>query len=226
MMFIIILYVKGVLSIRRYELHVLTTGKQELNEVAAIATNCPTELVDVLHLREKHRGARELAEWYTVLKPLFPESTIYVNDRLDAALAVQAPGIQLGFNSLSVQQSRQLMPAGVRIGSSVHSAAEAVDAAAFGADYVLYGHIYESGSKAGMAPRGVKALAAVVEACPIPVIAIGGIEPDKVEEVLSTGCSGIAVLSSILLHPEPARQMIRYREALNQTQYNPRRGFH
>jgi thiazole tautomerase (transcriptional regulator TenI) len=209
-----------------HELHMLTTGQQELAEVAKIAANCPTSLVDVLHLREKHRGARAVIDWYTRLQPLFPRSAIYINDRLDSALAVGAPGVQLGYQSLSVQASRQIMPAAVRIGCSVHSAVEAVEAALQGADYVMYGHIFESGSKPGLAPRGIAALSAVVEACPIPVIAIGGIELANIDEVLSTGCSGIALLSSILLHPEPAQQMVRFHEALHQTQYKPRRGFH
>jgi thiazole tautomerase (transcriptional regulator TenI) len=213
-------------SIDKHELHILTTGKQELTEVAHIAAQCPTELVDVLHLREKNRGAHEITHWYTTLQSLFPRTAIYINDRLDSALAVRAPGVQLGYKSLSVGQSRRIMPAAVRIGCSVHSAEEAVEAALQGADYVMYGHVYESGSKPGLAPRGVAALATVVEACPIPVIAIGGIELEKVDEVLSTGCSGIALLSSVLLHTEPAQQMLRFREALNQTQYNPRRGYH
>ncbi|NHN31366.1 thiamine phosphate synthase [Paenibacillus sp. S3N08] len=204
----------------------LTTGQQKLTEVAHIAAACPTALVDVLHIREKQHGAREITDWYAQLQPLFPSSAIYVNDRLDAALAMQAPGVQLGYHSLSVRLSRLILPAAVRIGCSVHSAAEAVEAAGQGADYVMYGHVYESGSKPGLAPRGIAALAAVVEACPIPVIAIGGITLERVDEVLSTGCSGIALLSAILLHPEPAQQIIRYREALNQTQYKPRRGYH
>ncbi|SFL24675.1 thiazole tautomerase (transcriptional regulator TenI) [Paenibacillus sp. 1_12] len=211
---------------RKHELHVLTTAQQELDEVAAIASRCPTELIDMFHIREKQRSARELAMWYTVLKPLFAQSAIYINDRLDVALAVQSPGVQLGYQSLTIQQSRQIMPAAVRMGCSVHSAEEAVLAAEQGADYVFYGHVYETNSKAGLAPRGIATLAAVVAASPIPVIAIGGIDVSHVEEVLSTGCSGIALLSSILLHPEPAQQIIRYRDALNYSQYSPRRDYH
>jgi len=204
--------------LREYELHVMTTGRQELQQVAAIAALCPTELIDVLHIREKTRGAKEIVQWYETLKPLFPRS-VFINDRLDAALAVQAPGIHLAYNSLSVRQSRGIMPAAARIGCSVHSIEEAVQAANDGADYVLFGHIYATGSKPGLAPRGVRALAEVVEACPAPVIAIGGIEPGKVEEVLSTGCAGIAVLSSVLLHPEPAAQIRRFREAIDRAHH-------
>lgn len=208
----------------KHALHVMTTGRQELQQVAAIAERCPTELIDVLHIREKSRGAREIAQWYATLQPLFPMSSVYINDRLDAALAVQAPGVQLAYNSLSVSQSRGILPAATRIGCSVHSVEEAVQSAREGADYVLYGHIFDTQSKPGLAPRGVRALAEVVEACPVPVIAIGGIEPDTVEEVLSTGCAGIAVLSSVLLHSEPASQIHRFRQAIERSHHLPRSG--
>ncbi|MFD0678059.1 MULTISPECIES: thiamine phosphate synthase [unclassified Paenibacillus] len=207
---------------KKHELHVITTGKQKLTEVAAIATQSPTHLIDVLHLREKQCGARELVDWYHTLQPLFDSTAIYMNDRLDAALAVGAPGVQLAYNSLSITQSRRILPASVRIGCSVHSAEEAAAAAQQGADYVLYGHIFDSSSKPGLPPRGIAALSEVVDACSIPVIAIGGIEPDNVDEVLSTRCSGIAVLSQILLHHDPAGQLVRFHEMLGQTSHIPK----
>ncbi|MDF2960262.1 MAG: regulatory protein TenI [Paenibacillus sp.] len=207
---------------KRHELHIITTGRQELNEVAAIARQCPAGLIDVLHIREKQRGARELAEWYETLQPLLADTAVYMNDRLDAALAVGAPGVQLAYSSLSVAQSRRILPASVRIGCSVHSAAEGAAAAEQGADYVLYGHIFDSNSKPGLPPRGTAALAEVVEACPVPVIAIGGIEPDNVDEVLSSGCSGIAVLSAVLLHPDPSGQAVRFHEALERSRHIPK----
>lgn len=210
---------------RKHQLHVITTGKQELPELADLLAGCPIGLIDVLHLREKQRGARELTAWYESLKPLLPASSLYINDRVDAALAVGAPGVQLGYSSITVQQCRRLLPAGVRIGCSVHSREEAEQAAEGGADYVLYGHIYASGSKPGLEPRGLNALASMVEACPLPVIAIGGMEPERIEEVLATGCSGVAVLSSILLHPNPGEQIVRFREALDRTHHIPRRRF-
>ncbi|MCS7462215.1 thiamine phosphate synthase [Paenibacillus doosanensis] len=209
---------------RKHSLHVMTTGQQELARVAEIAGQCPTELIDVLHIREKQRGAGEITAWYAALKPLFAQSAVHINDRLDAALAVGAPGVQLAYNSLSVSQSRRILPPSVSIGCSVHSAEEAAAAAEQGADYVLYGHIFDSNSKPGLAPRGIQALADVVKACSVPVIAIGGIEPGNVDEVLSTGCAGVAVLSSVLLHAEPAAQIRRFREAIDRSHHNLRSG--
>ncbi|WP_426452241.1 thiamine phosphate synthase [Paenibacillus sp. S-38] len=212
---------------RTHALHVLTTGRLELDTAASILSIIPADMIDMLHIREKHRSAQELAAWYRRLKPLLPAgSALAVNDRLDAALAVRADAVQLTGASLSPAEARELAPPGrMRIGCSVHSPEEAAQAADGGADYVLYGHVYETGSKPGLAPRGLQALADTVEASPVPVIAIGGIEPALVDEVLSTGAAGIAVLSSVFGHPDPAGQLRAFRYGLDRTRHKPRKGW-
>lgn len=199
------------------ELHIVTTGRQELDEVAAILERCPSALIHTLHVREKQRSARELVQWHARLKPLLPQTAVVLNDRADAALAAGADGVQLAWSSLSAAQARQILPRRMRLGCSVHSAAEAAEAAEQGADYVLFGHVFATGSKPGLAPRGTAALAETVAASPVPVIAIGGIEPANVEEVLATGCAGVAVLSSVLLHPDPPGQLQAFHEAFHRS---------
>lgn len=199
----------------RPQLHVITTGQQELETVAAILERCPGALIDALHVREKHRSARELVDWHARLKPLLPHTAVVLNDRLDAALAANADGVQLTGGSLSAQQARRIAPPGMAVGCSVHSAEEAAEAALQGADYVLFGHVFATGSKPGLAPRGLDALAEAAKASPAPVIAIGGIEPERVQSVLAAGAAGIAVLSSVLLHADSAGQIAAFREALD-----------
>lgn len=208
-----------------HALHVITTGLQELEEVAAILMRCPNTLIDVLHVREKQRSAQELVQWHARLKPLLNQTAVILNDRMDAALAASAEGVQLTGASLSPAQARAIAPQGMRIGCSVHSADEAAEASLQGADYVIFGHIYPTGSKPGLAPRGIAALRQTVDAASVPVIAIGGIKPHNVDEVMSTGAAGIAVLSSVLLHSDPVGQVYAYREALDRTKHIPRRGF-
>uniref|UniRef100_UPI0004720B33 thiamine phosphate synthase n=1 Tax=Paenibacillus ehimensis TaxID=79264 RepID=UPI0004720B33 len=76
----------------------------------------------------------------------------------------------------------------------------------------------------GLQPRGLNGLAEAVEAADVPVLAIGGIEPQLVDDVLSTGAAGIAVLSSVLLHADPPGQIAAFRESLDRTKHTPRRG--
>ena len=98
----------------------------------------------------------------------------------------------------------------LRIGRSVHEAAEARIAARDGADYVFFGHVYHSASKPGLPARGLAALADTAGSTAIPVLAIGGIEPRHVPELLQHGAAGIAVMGGIWnARPSEAAQQYR-----------------
>lgn len=172
-------------------------------------------MIDVLHIREKQRTAREHIEWYMALKKLLPQSRITINDRLDAAIAVKADGVQLAWHSVDVWIAKQILPSRCLIGCSVHNIEEATTAEAGGADYVLFGHVYETDSKAGLAGRGVAALQAVVSAVSIPVIALGGITADHVAEVMKSGCAGVAVMSAFFSAPDSEIVLRKMRDTLD-----------
>lgn len=91
-----------------------------------------------------------------------------------------------------------------RVGLSVHSFDEAVEADSIGADYVTFGHVFTTQSHPGEPPRGLEALADIVERLTIPVLAIGGITAANVGEVLATGCAGVVVMSAIADQADPA----------------------
>ena len=197
------------------EWHLITTGKQTLEEVLHIfqivrdrardeSQSVDTLLANVhLHIREKQRSAREIFSWYMSLRTLLPQVQIYINDRLDVAGAVGADGVQLAWHSLPLVEAKRLLPNKTRIGCSVHHADEAVECAANGAHFVLYGHIFETASKVGLAPRGLYALHEVVQASPVPVIALGGIQADNLASVLATGCAGVAIMSGFFYAQDP-----------------------
>ena len=90
-----------------------------------------------------------------------------------------------------------------RVGLSVHSYDEAVEADAIGADYVTFGHVFPTQSHPGEPPRGLQALADIVERLSIPVLAIGGITAANLTEVLATGCAGVVVMSAIADQADP-----------------------
>ena len=129
---------------------------------------------------------------------------IIVNDRLDVALAEQAGGVHLGENSLPVEEAKRLVqssPAAQTlahnflVGVSCHSLEAAKSAAAAGADYLFFGPIFATPSKAAYgAPQGLDRLAAVCSSVNIPVLAIGGITLANVSSCLSAGASGLAAI--------------------------------
>jgi thiamine-phosphate pyrophosphorylase len=129
---------------------------------------------------------------------------IIVNDRLDVALAAQASGLHLGENSLPVEEAKRLLlssPAAQTLahdfilGVSCHSIEAAQSAASSGANYIFFGPVFATPSKAAYgSPQGLVRLAAVCSSVNIPVLAIGGITLANVSSCLSAGASGIAAI--------------------------------
>jgi thiamine-phosphate pyrophosphorylase len=129
---------------------------------------------------------------------------IIVNDRLDVALAAQADGLHLGENSLPVEEAKRLLlsaPAAQTrardfiLGVSCHSLDAALSAASSGADYIFFGPVFATPSKAAYgSPQGLDRLATVCSSVNIPVLAIGGITLANVSSCLSAGASGIAAI--------------------------------
>ncbi|MFZ5969616.1 MAG: thiamine phosphate synthase [Bacillota bacterium] len=100
------------------------------------------------------------------------------------------------------------------VGASIHSIEEAADAEKQGASYLLAGHIFETDCKKGAAPKGLELLQGIKAQVSIPVIALGGIQPDNVQQVMSAGADGIAVMSYIMTAKDPYRAAKVLKQAL------------
>jgi len=118
---------------------------------------------------------------------------ILVSSRCDVAIACAAAGVNLPESDISVADARKLVGRRL-IGRSVHSVRNAQAAENDGADYVIFGPVWESASHPGIAPAGVAALAEVVGSVGIPVLAIGGVTEERVAEVLASGAAGYAAI--------------------------------
>src|SRR5438445_672366 len=130
---------------------------------------------------------------------------LLINDRADVALAVGADGVQRTHASLPVAALRGITPPGFLIGASAHSTAEAREAAAQGADFVVFGPVYDTPSKRRYgSPQGLAALEAAATASTRPVLAVGGITPERVPEVCAAGAAGVAVIGAIYGAARPA----------------------
>lgn len=134
---------------------------------------------------------------------------LVVNDRVDVALLAGARGAQLTSRSLSVRDARGIAPA-LALGASVHEVAEGVDAEAAGADWLVAGHVFHTGSHAGAAPRGVGWLAELARRVALPVVAIGGVRPADVYRLRRAGAYGVAVIRGIWNEPNAERAVRDY----------------
>lgn len=126
---------------------------------------------------------------------------LFVNDRVDVAIAAGADGVHLGGGSMPVEVARRLLPAGALVGLSTHAPAEV--AAAGDVDFCFFGPVYATPSKSG-APQGLARLADVVRVASVPVLAIGGVSAREVPPVREAGAAGVAVIRAILGAPDPA----------------------
>jgi thiamine-phosphate pyrophosphorylase len=126
---------------------------------------------------------------------------LLVNDRVDIAHAIEADGVHLGVDDLSPTHARRISPPGFVIGYSPGGPDDEIDG---GADYLGIGPVYATASKADAGdPLGVETFRARVTDVPLPVVGIGGIHEGNAGDVVRAGAIGVAVISSILRHPDP-----------------------
>lgn len=170
--------------------------------------------VRLIQLREKDLPAADLWPLALQLRSLTNRfsAKLFINDRIDLALACNADGVHLGGHSLPVTEARYLLGSDRLIGVSTHSLDEVSSVAKLGADFMTFSPVYETPSKAAYGPpQGLDLLSQACQLSPLPVLALGGIKPCHVRDVMSCGARGIALISSIIADTEPqstARQFM------------------
>ena len=180
----------------------LTRGR----DLSAVLERALDGGVKAIQLREKDLGGKELFELADQISVLCERyhAQLFINDRSDVALAVDAAGVQLGNASIPVQTARTLLGTGKLIGFSAHSLDEAKEAERQGADFVLFGPVYFTPSKAPYgAPQGVAPLKEIVENLALPVYAIGGITAANIADTMASGSRGVALISAIISAENP-----------------------
>jgi thiamine-phosphate pyrophosphorylase len=148
--------------------------------------------------REKDLSRRKVYENALALRKLTSnyDAILIINDHADIALAVGADGVHLGQEDLPLKEARKIM--GNRIvGISTHDLAEATEAESGGADYIGFGPVFHTTTKDAGAPKGVDNIRKIKEDVGIPLVAIGGINPDNVALVMGAGADAVAVAAAI-----------------------------
>ena len=190
-----------------FRLYLITDRATSPRPPVEVVEECLGAGLRAVQLREKDLEVRELLALATPLRAATRHhaARLLVNDRADVALAVGADGVQRTHTSLPVAALREITPPGFLIGASAHSTAEAREAAAQGADFVVFGPVYDTPSKRGYGPpQGLAALEAAAAAASRPVLAVGGITPERVPEVRAVGAAGVAVIGAIYGAARPA----------------------
>ena len=179
-------------------------ARVRLSEVNSLYESIPRAIaagISWIQIREKDLDTRTLLEVarFAVAKAHATSTRVLINDRLDVALAANAAGIHLGEKSLPLEVVAEWRRSSRRtdflIGVSCHSLKAACAAATGGADYIFFGPVFATPSKATYgAPQGINRLREVCASVKIPVLAIGGVNTENARDCLKAGASGIAAI--------------------------------
>ncbi|MFI5326792.1 MAG: thiamine phosphate synthase [Candidatus Rokuibacteriota bacterium] len=200
-----------------FSLYLITDRAAAPRPPADVVEECLAAGLRAVQLREKDLEARDLLALADTLREATRRhgARLIVNDRADVALAASADGVQRTHASLPVSALREITPPGFLVGASVHSEAEAREAAAQGTDFIVFGPVYDTASKRRYGPpQGLAALEAVTRAVDRPVLAVGGLTPERVPEVLAAGAAGVAVIGAIYAAARPADAAKAFLDAL------------
>ncbi|MEK6678482.1 MAG: thiamine phosphate synthase [Nitrospirota bacterium] len=156
--------------------------------------------VKFIQYREKQLSKRESYKIALQLKEITKKfnATLIINDDIDIAMAVDADGVHLGQEDFPVQAARKILGDDKIIGLSTHSFKDAEEAQGSGADYIAIGPIFRSTTKDVREPLGADIIKEIRKISRLPVIAIGGINENNIEDIMKTGADGAAVISAII----------------------------
>ena len=163
--------------------------------------------VPAIQLRERDLPTAELLSLAREIQVVtVPRAVpLIMNDRVDLVLALNLEGVHLRANSLPVSVARRLVGAHRFVGLSTHSIDEVRQANQDGADYVVFGPVFDTPSKRPFGPPvGLDALRDVCRQSTIPVFAIGGMTSARVRDVRRAGAHGVAVIGAILARDDVA----------------------
>lgn len=186
------------------------TMGRPLVSVLAQATKAGSVSIQV---RERDLPSKELLALADQIRQITGplEGQLLINDRIDIALSLEGVGVHLRSDSLPVTVARRVVGGDRLLGVSVHSVSEALQAEAQGADYIVFGPIYETPSKRMYGrPLGLSALEEAAKAVRVPIVGIGGVTAARAHDVRAAGAFGVAVITAVLgaENPEAATRAL------------------
>ncbi|MEW6097086.1 MAG: thiamine phosphate synthase [bacterium] len=154
--------------------------------------------VKIIQFRAKHLKDKEFVYHALNLRNLAHNITFIINDRIDISLIVESDGVHLGQDDIPIASARKLLKDKI-IGISTHNLEQAIQASKTQIDYLAIGPIYQTPTKKNTTtPLGTEIIQKIKKLISIPVIAIGGINEDNIDEVIKAGADGVAIASGLL----------------------------
>ncbi len=184
-----------------------------------IAEKCVKAGIKMLQLREKNLSDRELVRIGRDIRSITKgsETRFVINDRADIALLCEADYLHLGQDDITIEDARKIV-GDMKIGLSTHSIEQAKEALTKNPDYIGFGPIYPTNAKAKPdKPVGTEQLKEVLSFAKIPVVAIGGIFPENIDEVIGAGARNIAMVRYFMQTSDFEQRVNEINQQLNKT---------
>ena len=160
--------------------------------------------VNMVQLRERDLPGGHLLNWAFRLRKITTGKALFiVNDRIDIAMLSGADGVQLGEEGIKIRDVRRIAGNSLMLGRSVHSLESAKIATWDGADFLVVGTIFPTGSHPGGVTAGPELISEIRDATDVPILAIGGVDETNIQQVTSAGANGAAVITAISRRPDP-----------------------
>jgi thiamine-phosphate pyrophosphorylase len=167
-----------------------------------------------VQLREKDLPTNELLRLARLLLPICrsAKAPLLVNTNLEVVKAARADGLHLPAAAMSIADARRELGPGALIGQSCHTRAEVTRAGEQGADFAVFGPVWDTGDKKG---QGMTALHLAAKASNIPVFAVGGVTPARAKRAINAGAHGVACIRGVLGEQNPASAALEMWNAIS-----------
>ena len=206
------------MKLNEIKYYLITDSKLSKKGILSDVENALKAGCKIVQYREKNKCTRDMIEEAKNIKKKCGKKAVFlVNDRLDVALAVDADGIHIGQDDIPFKIAREILGNKKIIGLTVHNLKEAVNAERDGADYIGLSPIFKTDTKhdAGEA-CGIEMIKKVSKAVDLPVVAIGGINKENIEQVIKAGADSAVAISSVLSSDDVYKEIYYFNKIIRE----------
>jgi thiamine-phosphate pyrophosphorylase len=202
----------------KLSLYVITDEKLlEGKDIAKAVEQAILGGADIIQYRAKNKTSKQMYQEAVLIKKICDRyrKPLIINDRVDIALAVDADGVHVGQDDLDVEVVRRIIGFEKILGLSTKNIKQVEEANKLPVDYIGFGSVFPTSIKKDATLSGLEKLKKAVQTSIQPVVAIGGINEENIQQVLSTGCENIAVVSAVFGSEDINKKAKRLKEIIS-----------
>ena len=183
------------------DFYMVTDSTLSKNGIFSDVKNALRAGCNIVQYREKHKSTREMIKEAKHLKQICEgKATFLINDRVDVALAVNADGVHIGKEDMPFEIVKLLLGKDKIIGQTVHNLEEAFEAVKLGVDYIGLAPIFKTDTKKdAYKPCGIEMIKKIRKEVNLPIVAVGGIDKENIQEVIKAGADSAVSINAVLV---------------------------